>query len=705
MEFLKIWEIMLRRRKLVIITFSIIFGTMVIVTHLVTPSYEARAKLLIESSSTLSSLMSSLGVTSVGKGFTSSNDDTYTTNIALATIRPLLEKLISELNLKDRDGEKIKPDDVADAGLSHLLLPQPCLEVALYEETDMLEIVAYSTDPKQAADIANKLAEFYIEDMLNRTREEYRAARMFIGSQINKVREEYYTSLADLKDFKVREGTVDLGLETHNLVDKISVLRNSYDANEENIFTLEKETAEAKDKLANMERYRTESKEFSQNDQLKNLKLKLSDILIGIAEKSIDFSDEHPEYRLLEKEMETVRELIKKEADMLFTREMLSIDPVYDVLYRKSIEGDLDREVALAKRGLLKKFLDKYQGELLTLPVRSAESSKLELALSVKKDLYQKLLEYMTQVEIAESMTISNIRTVEPAVTPEKTYFPNTPLNYVLGVFFGLFWGLMLALFVEYIDNTVKSPEDLKHIKSPTLLGNIPKAKQLQNMNLISSLPPNSPIVEAYRTIRNSIRYAAIDKQIKTLVVTSSIEAEGKSSLASNISIALSMEGKRVILVDLDLRRPSIYKFFNVSNKAGVTSVLTEDLSLQETIASTTIKGVDVLTSGPIPPDPSALIESEKLKNIICRLKEMYDMVIIDTPPVLAVNDASVIGASADGIIFAVEAGRATFSMLEHVKELKNKAGFNVVGVVLNKFSAHASGYYHYYYYNSYYKK
>ncbi len=224
-------------------------------------------------------------------------------------------------------------------------------------------------------------------------------------------------------------------------------------------------------------------------------------------------------------------------------------------------------------------------------------------------------------------------------------------------------------------------------------------------MNLISDLPPNSPIVEVFRTIRNSIRYASIDKPIKTLLLTSSIESEGKSSLASNISIAFSMEGRKIILVDLDLRRPSLYKFFNVSNKVGITNVLAEDLPLQAAIVSTTTKGVDILVSGPIPPDPSGLIESKKLKDIISSLKEMYDMVIIDTPPVLAVNDASVIGPSADGIVFVVEAGRATFSMLGHVKELKAKADINLVGVVLNKFAAHASGYYHYYHYNSYYKK
>jgi len=703
MEFLKIWEILLRRKWIIISIFFTFVTVVVIVTYIITPTYEAKAKLLIETSDTLSSLMSSLGLTSVGGDLTATEDD-YETDIALATIRPLIDELISSLNLKDRNGEGIKPDNIVKSSLIKKVFSQPYLDVDQYKGADMLEIASYSVNKSEAVKMSNKLAELYINDRLERTREEYKTARVLIEGQIQKVKEEYYKSLSKLKDFKIREGTVDLNLETQNLINKIATLKGNYEDNEKTILELEKETDEAKGKLEKIEKFRKESQEFSKSDQVNYLKTKLNEFLISIAEKSIDFSREHPEYRQLEKEVETVKELIKNEAKVVFNSKRFSIDPIYDQISKKLVENYINREVALAKRKLLQKYIDEYQDELLKIPVKHAEGSKLDLALSINKELYQNLLEYMTQVQIAESMTISDIKLVEPAIEPDKAYFPNRPLNYVLGVFLGLFWGLALAFFIEYIDNTIKSPEDIKHIKSLTLLGTIPMSKQLYNMNLTSKLEPSSPVVEAYRTIRNSIRYASVDRPIKSLVITSSIEFEGKSNTASNFAINVSMEDKKVILIDFDLRRPTINKYFHISNNKGVTNVLAEGLQLKEAIIQTNVKGLAILPSGPVPPDPGKLVESQKVKEIIDALKEMYDMVIIDTPPAMIVNDAYVVGALADGIVYIIESGRAVLPMIEHAQKLMAKADINLVGVVLNKFRMQGHSYYHHYY-NRYYKK
>jgi len=713
MEFLKIWEILLRRKWIIISVFFVFVTTIVIGTHIVTPTYEAKAKLLIKTSGALSSLMSSLSLPveeeAAAKKEKEEEEVNYETEIALAKIRPLVEELISSLNLKDRDGKVMKPDDLVEWSLIRSFLinkvfPQPYLEVDQYEDADMLEIWSISPDPSEAANMSNKLAELYIKDGLERTRKEYKAARVLIEDRIQKVKEEYYKSLSDLKDFKIREETVDLDKETESLIDKIATLKGNYEENEKTILGLEKGMAEAKDKLGKMEKFRKDSEEFSQSDEVKNLNTKLNDLLISISEKSIDFTKEHPEYKKLEKKVETVKELIKNEAKVVFDSEKFSVDPVYDELSKKVVEDYINREVALAKRKLLQKYIDEYQDELLKIPIKYTEGSKLELALSVNKKMYQTLLEYIPRVIIAESMTLSNIRLVEPATKPDKPYFPKKSWNYVIGIFLGLFWGLLLALFMEHIDNTIKSPDDIEHIKSLTLLGTIPRAKQLKDMNIISNLDPTSPIVEAYRTIRNSIRYASVDKPVKTLVITSSIDGEGKSSMTSNIAIILSMEDKRVILADLDLRKPTLHKFLHIPNNRGVTNVLAEGLQLKEAIIQTNVKGLDLLPSGPVPPDPSRLIGSQKVKDTIEALKGMYDMVVIDTPPVMAVNDVLVVGEVADGVVHVIESGKATFSMVEHVKKLMAKASINLVGVVLNKFRIHGPHYY-YYYYNRYYKK
>jgi capsular exopolysaccharide synthesis family protein len=697
MEFLKIWEILLRRKWIVISVFLTFFIAVVFGTHLVAPTYKARAKLLVETSDSLSSLLAALGLQALGAGATDTSDEDYETDIALATIRPLLEELISSLDLRDRAGKVMEPDDLIGSSLINKIFPQPHLKVDQYEDADMLEIISTSSNPSEASNMSNKLTDLYINDMLDRTREEYKAAKIFIEDQIQKVKEEYYKSLAALRDFQIREKTVNLNLETQNLINKIATLKSSYEDNERRILELGKEAARVKEKLKEREKYRKESEEFTQSDQIRSLKTKLNELLVSISGKSIDFSIEHPEYRQLEKEVDTAKELIKKEAKVVFDSERFSVDPIYDELSRKLIEGYIDREVNIAKRELLQQYIDEYQDELLKLPLKSIENSKLELAISVNKEMYQNLLEYLTQVGIAESMTLSDVRIVEPAATPDKPNFPKKPLNYALGLFLGLFWGLAVAFFIEYIDNSIKSPEDIKHIKDLTLLGTIPKSRFLKNLGTISNLDPTSHVLEAFRTIKDNIQHACVDKEIKSIVVTSAAGQEGKSSVASNISTIFTMGEKNVILVDFDLRNPSIHKFFGVSNKKGIANVLAEDLDLEEAILHTNIKGLYLLPSGPIPPDPGRLLESQKVKNIILRLSKKFHMVIIDTPPAIAVNDPIVVGRFADGTLLVIECGKATFSMVEHVKERIERANLNLIGAILNKYKAHHSGYYGYY--------
>jgi tyrosine-protein kinase Etk/Wzc len=600
MEFLKLWEIIVRRKTIIIVTFFAFFAAIVIGTYFATPMYEAKAKILIKSSDSASSLMSVLGLTlPTGK----SADETYETEIALTTIRPLIEKLISNLELKDPNGDLLKPEKLLRSSIINNILAQPTIEVEQYEDSDILDITSDSRSSTEAAAMSNELAKLYIEDTLEQTRKEYKSARIFIENQIEDIKGKYYAALMAKKEFMMKEETVDLSAEISRQLEYISSLKNDY-----------------KDKE------------------------------IEISGRKVDFTEEHPEVSGLIKERESLKQLIEKAQD-----------------------------------------------DLMKIPTKSTKQSEIDLSLSVNQDIYKNLLEYLTQVGVAESMTLSNIRLVEPAMEPEKPDFPKKILNYVLGIFLGLFLAFSLVFFIEYIDNTIKSPTDIKRIGTLTQLGNIPKSRHLKNKGLISNLAPTSALIEGYRTIRNGIRYASVDKQLKTLVVTSSIENEGKSSVVSNIAITFSMEGKKVIVVDLNLRKPALHKFFKVPAYGGVTSVLIGKIQLEEAIIHTSIEGIDVLPSGPVPPDPSKLVESQKIKDIIDNLKKTYDLIIIDTPPAVTINDAIVIGAIADGILYVIEYGKVTLSMIRHVCDVAEKANLNLIGVVLNKIKAPGAGYYHYY--------
>lgn len=685
MEFLKIWEILLRRKWIVMIVFSIFFLTSIIGTSLVTPTYKASAKLLIETPDALTSLMASLGMQSSTKSASGAN--TYDTDIALAKIRPLLKELISSLKLKDKGGDPLEPDKLVSKTIIDRIFPSPYIKVNQYRDADIIEILAFSTSPSEASNMANKLAELYISHRIFMVSNEFMSARLDMGKRIEKLKEDYYSSLLAMKDFKMVQGVADLSSETQNLTNKLVSLKNSYEENEALIQKYEVGTAMAEEKIKELKLSGKQAEHFT-SDLLKSLKSKLNDLLLELSAKSADITKEHPDYKKLEKQIATVKGLLLDDAKTFIKSESYSADtlyPLYQSLATKLVENYIDREVALAKRSLFKRYIDKYQAELLSLPGKSVESSKLELAITTNKNTYQKLLEYLTQAGVAESITLSKIKVVDAAVTPDKPDSPRRSLNYLIGVFLGLFWGLALAFFMEYIDNTVKSAAEIKNALLLDPLGTIPKTRTLEAMGIISGLDQTLPEVEAYRTLKNSIMFKPGDRPVKTIVVTSSSENEGKSSLASNLAISFGAEERRAVLVDLNLREPSLDRYFKLAGNKGFTDAVSGGMGLRDVIVRQPANGVDVLLSGTATSEPGRLIDSQGLKEIIRSLQEAYDIVIIDTPSVTSADDAAVAGRLADGVLLVIEHGKTTIPVIENSIEAMKRAGVNFFGAVLNK--------------------
>lgn len=682
MELLKIWEMLLRRKWIVTGVFSFFFLTVAVGSFVVTPSYNATAKIYIKKSNALYSLLTGLGLSLRQQD--SSSTSGYETEIALAKLRPLLVGVIASLNLKDRSGKPMKPDKLIEWSLVNKISPQPYINVSQLNDSDILAIETVSSNPSEAARISNRLAELVINDNVEGIRKEYGVARTYIESQLNGVREEYYKSLSELKDYMVREGTVNLSKEVETLISRIDSLRNDYVDIEKNIVGLDRNIKETKAKLGEIEKYRKESEEFEKSDQLTSLKTKLNDLLVAMAEKSTIYTKEHPEYQKFEKDIETVKNLIMHEAKLVLGRENYAINPGYDIVYKQYIQDSINKESYIAKKNLIKLYIDRYQEEMLKMPMKNLQNSKIDMVLSANKDVYKNLLEYRTQAGVAQSMILSEIRLVENAVAPEKPIFPKKRLNVVLGVLLGMFWGLVSVFFVEYIDKTIKTPEDIKN-KALNTIGSIPRAKHLEGMNIISKLEPASYVLEAYRTIRNNVQSASASKLPKSIVVTSSVESEGKSSISSNLAIAFGMTGIRVVVIDLNLRRPSQNNFFNITKARGITDVLTNSLRLEDAITGTNVNAVDLLPSGHVPDNPGRLIDSQALKDTIKRLENMYDMVVIDMPDVMTVNDAIVIGKVADGVLYVIEPGKVVFSMFENIIDRMGKAGLNIIGIVFNK--------------------
>lgn len=225
----------------------------------------------------------------------------------------------------------------------------------------------------------------------------------------------------------------------------------------------------------------------------------------------------------------------------------------------------------------------------------------------------------------------------------------------------------------------------------------------MEGLNLIAHNDLKNPATEAYRVIRTSIQFAQAGKELKTLAVTSCMPNEGKSMTAANLAVVLTQAGKSVLLIDCDMRNPTVHKNFNLSNKVGLSSCISMGTALSDAVQKTSIEGLYALTGGVIPPNPSELLGSEQMKNVLQRAKEQYDYVLIDTPPVMPVTDALIVSRFVDGMILVIASAEVKVEMARDVKKQLQQAGANILGVVLNKVRSehHGYGYGYYYYYGS----
>jgi len=290
------------------------------------------------------------------------------------------------------------------------------------------------------------------------------------------------------------------------------------------------------------------------------------------------------------------------------------------------------------------------------------------------------------------------ISVFEPAVRPTRPVSPNIVSTVGMAAVIGLALAVGGAFLIEFLDDTVKAPEDLQRTAQLTTLGTISRVPASDGKyRLMAAEEPMSHIAEAYRALRTNIRISSVDEPIRTLIVTSPNPREGKSTTAASLGVVVAQSGTSVILVDADLRRASLHRYFSLPSKEGLTNVLVQDnLSIDGWLQQTEVENLRVMTSGPLPPDPADLLGSKKMHHLIECLEQEADLIIFDTPPTLAVSDATVLALEADAVLLVVDAGRTRSVAVRRAMEDLERAGAHVVGAVLNRVATRPSkGYYY----------
>lgn len=336
--------------------------------------------------------------------------------------------------------------------------------------------------------------------------------------------------------------------------------------------------------------------------------------------------------------------------------------------------------------------------------------------LALYQQIYANLLASYEDVRLSRLQTTPNIVQVEIAVPNSSPISPRPLNNALTGGVIGLMLAAGIVVLVEMLDDTIKSPEDANRLFDQVVIGYIPKMgiKRGEQYGIFVNDEPRSPVAEAFRAVRTNLEFSGVDKPLQTLLVTSASPSEGKTTVAINLASVLAQSGKRVLLVDADLRRPQLHKYFSLPNRVGLSDYFVHQKSAQSIMRKPTEASLMVITSGSLPPNPSELLTSEKMVKFLNEAKQLVDIVILDSPPFL-VSDASILSARVDGVVLVILPGKTHIDSIKVMLEQTSRVGARVLGLIFNRIPSsrgyyyggyrHYKGYYYHGYhgYNSYY--
>ena len=718
-------RILIKRRWIIATIFTVLVLTVAVNTFTAMPIYEATARIIIEKENpNLMSIQEVMGVDSTGT-------DYYQTQYKIIESRIVAREVIRKLdlenspeffpepkdnvlaNLKRSVGEALTGakdwvvsllktgEDADTAGASaeeDLSLDSELVtefiervKVSPIENSRLVDVSIEAKDPVMSSRMANALVSAYIGQNLETKLSAAKGAVQWLGERINDERKKVEIAEKVLLEYKERHQIItDFSSDAENITaQKLAELnaqvldaesqRVGVETRYQQAISLEK-TPEMLDSIP----------EVLSNDLIQEIK-KMEVVLFNrMSELSKKYGRNHPQMRAIDSEL---ADLTKRK-----------------VVEARRVVNSLKNEykLALAREESLKRALARQKTESLKLNKKAVQFGVLQREAESSRQMYELLIKRFKETSLTEEMKTGNIRIIDKAEVPQSPVKPRKKRNILLAVIVGLTLGFGTALFLEYLDNTIKLPEDVKeHLEIP-YLGPVPAITSNDipahvARDLVTVHSPKSAAAESYRSIRTGILFSSADAAPRTIVFTSASPDEGKTMTAANIGVAMANAGSRVLLLDCDMRRPRIHKIFGVDRKIGLSSILVGTGSAKDAIVPSSVENLDILPVGPIPPNPSEIIGSKKMGLLLSDLKKQYDRVLIDSPPISAVTDAVILAQMADSLLLVVRAGETPRQVIQHALAQVRSVNANILGAVLNAVSVGRDSYYYYQYYYYYY--
>jgi len=566
------------------------------------------------------------------------------------------------------------------------------LKIEPIRNSRLVKIHFDSTSPSLSTQVSNSLAAAFIQQNLEARFVSTEQAKEWLTKQIEDLKAKVERADENLQEFGSKHDIISLEEKENVTMQRLTELNEALTKAEAE--RMAKEALYKQTGDGNFDSFPS----ILENKLIQDLKQSYIQLEAQYMKLSETFKAEYPEMVRLKNQMETLQKRLNSEIDKI-------------ILGIKS-----DYESSLRKEALLRQAFRQQKVKALEMKEKAIQYNILKREADTNRELYKGLLLRMKEAGVSAGITASNIQIVDPAELPAKPYKPNKRLNLLLAAVVGLFLGVGLAFFFEYLDNTIKTPEDLEQWVRLPSFGMVPeisngRRKRLEKgasypVELITHGHPKSMLSEAYRSIRTSILLSSSEKPPKKITVTSPNPAEGKTTTVINTAIALSQTGAQVLIIDADMRKPKVHRIFNHENGMGLSNFLSGHGDLESIVKKSEVPNLFYIPSGPIPPNPSELLGSNLFKNMLESLEARFDHILLDSPPVLGFADAIILSTSVNGVILTVVGGRTPRETLQRAKEALQQTHTKILGVVINRVDIRRSDYgYYYYRYHSYYGK
>ncbi len=716
----------IKKRQWVVLTFFIVIVVSVTITSfLSSPIYKSTSRILIEKETP--NVLSFKEVLALD----SADTDYYQTQYTILKSRSLAKEVLEQLGLMEQalqsqpSGFSIRK--VLSGTLTLLGLRKPLTEEAktrIKEQqaidrflnrtisiepikgSRLVDVSAFSTDQELAMRIANAIVDTYIKQSLGAKLVASQNAIGWLEEQLKDSQQKVAESEAALFAYKEAHGIISVKDRQNIVMQKLSELstavsnarikRISVETQYKQIEQYLQQT-EATSSMTTIQSLESLSLVIN-NPLIQKLKVDLSSLESELSELLKKFRRKHPNVIAIKSQINSVKDRIHAEIGQIVA----------------SIKNEY--ELALAQEQEMVAALETQKREALELNQKAITYGVLERDVESNKRVYNALLQRTKETTVTEQLETSNIRVIDRATIPNYPVAPRKKLNIFLAMVVGLVVGTAFAFFFEYIDNSIKTPDDIKQYLKIPFLGFIPKvaygngnapAYQTDQhpVDTVVAVDPKSTVSEAYRSLRTNVMFSSLERG-PIILVTSAGPTEGKSITVANLAITMAQSGSRTLIIDCDLRKPRIHRIFNIPGNAGGFSDMIAHLGTNGTkitVKRTKIPNLDIIPCGKIPPNPSELLSSARAKILIEALGKKYDKILIDSPPVNVVTDPVILSQVAGGVIIIIRSGETGRDVVRRARDQLLNVNANILGGVLNSVDMQKDHYYYYSYYHNYY--